>query len=78
MEKHSKNAMFHPLQVSTSKLKTLDIRKKQQDRPDRETRQWPLQQWCARYILALVVEIVDSIEKVGQQMLQLRLFIMSR
>ena len=76
--KHSKNAMFHPLQLSASKLKTLDIRKKQQDRLDWETRQWPLQQWCARYISTLVVEIVDSIQKVGQQMLQLRFFIMSR
>jgi len=56
----------------------LDISKQQQDRPDRETRQWPLQQLCAPYISALVVEIIDSIQKFGQQMLQLRLFIMSR
>ena len=62
---------LHQLQHSARKFKTLDISKKQEDHPDEETRQRPLQQLCAHYISALVVEIVDSIQKAGQQMLQL-------
>ena len=55
---------LHQLQYRASKFKTLDISKKHEDQPDGETRQWPLQQLCAHYISALVVEIVDSIQKV--------------
>ena len=62
---------LHQLQYRASKFKTLDISKKHEDHPDGETRQWPLQQLCAHYISTLVVEIVDCIQKAGQQMLQL-------
>ena len=62
---------LHQLQYCASKFKTLDISKKHEDHPDGETRKWPLQLLCAHHISTLVVEIVDCIQKAGQQMLQL-------